>query len=567
MHYLLPIFNTLSTLRISALSITIFFLIEGIFGGVIPHIMVYLNICLIFIIIHMITEIIRYHYIKDTTIITTLFLAGFWIAFINVSNLEIFIVDNTYQLQTFINSITLSILLIYLYQNLRRLFTIFKKINIGYRLLITLSFLLVISVGTVLLMLPISTPPLSPNLTLVNAFFTAVSAVCVTGLVVVDTATYFSRFGQLIIMCLVQIGSLGLVTITTTLVALLGRKLSLTNQISAKSSLSASNNNSLTNYLGFALGFTLVVEIVIAIILFSRFSRILPLEDAIFYSIFHAITAFCNAGFSLFSDSLMGFRNDLTINFAIMGSIIIGGIGFGVWLDLKSRFIERKTKSIALQTSIALQMSLYLLILGTIAFFFLEKDNTLMGLSLSEKILSSLFTSVNLRTAGFNSIDLNQTNESSRLLSTALMYIGASPGSTGGGIKTTTFLVLLAYVRASLKNSPDITIFGKRVEDSLAHQAWTLVFNSLCWIFFVTLSLCYIDGFSLSEAVYETVSAYATVGVSTGVTGSLSNISKVLISITMILGRVGPTTIMLALNTSKPKSNLTRTPTERLSIG
>ncbi|MGL5956680.1 MAG: potassium transporter TrkG, partial [Brevinema sp.] len=311
MHLLLPIFNILSTLRISALSITIFFLIQGILGGFIPHIMTYLNICLIFIIIHMITEIIRYHYIKDTAIITTLFLAGFWIIFINASNLKIFIIDNTYQLQTFINSITLSILSIYLYQNLKRLFTIFRKIHISYRLLITLSFLLVIAVGTVLLMLPISTPMHIPNLSLVDAFFTAVSAVCVTGLIVVDTATYFSRFGQLIIMCLVQIGSLGLVTITTTMVSLLGRKLSLTNQISAKSSLSASNDNSLTNYLGFALGFTFVVEMIMAIILFSRFSRIFPFEDAVFYSIFHAITAFCNAGFSLFSDSLMGFRNDL----------------------------------------------------------------------------------------------------------------------------------------------------------------------------------------------------------------------------------------------------------------
>ncbi|MGL5955100.1 MAG: TrkH family potassium uptake protein, partial [Brevinema sp.] len=284
-------------------------------------------------------------------------------------------------------------------------------------------------------------------------------------------------------------------------------------------------------------------------------------------SIFHAITAFCNAGFSLFSDSLMGFRNDLTINFVVMSSIIIGGLGFGVWLDLKSRFIEKKIKNVSLQTSIALQMSLILVFLGAFAFFVLEKDNTLVGLSLFEQILSSLFTSVNLRTAGFNTLDLTQSNDSSRLLSTVLMYIGASPGSTGGGIKTTTFFVLLAYVRASLKNSPDITILGKRVEDSLAHQAWTLLFNSLCWIFFVTLLLCYIDGFSLSDAIYETVSAYATVGVSTGITGSLSNISKILISITMILGRVGPTTVMLALNTSKPKINLTRTPTEKLSIG
>lgn len=566
MRFLLPILNILSLIRISILSITVFISIQGILEIPIPNITLWLTLSLISIIIHMITEMIRYHYIKNASIISTLFLAGFWIVFIKGSQLQQFMIDDTYNLQTFVNAITTSILSIYLYQNLRRSFDIFTKIKISFRLLITLSFLLVISVGTVLLLLPISTPPLSPRLSLVNAFFTAVSAVCVTGLIVVDTATYFSRFGQIVIMTLIQIGALGLVTITTTLVTLLGRKLSLTSHLSAKSSVNTSSENSLTNYLSFTLGFTILIECAIALLLFSRFSKVLPFNDALFYSIFHAVSSFCNAGFALFSDSLMGFRNDITINIAIMLAIIIGGLGFGIWLDMKTRFISKETKSLSLQTLIALRISVILVLLGTLGFFIFEKNNSLSHLSLQEQLLSSLFASVNLRTAGFNTVDLSQTGEASRLMSLLFMYIGASPGSTGGGIKTTTFLVLLTYVRSSFTNSSDIVIFGKRIDSDLAQQAWSLVFHSLSWIFLVSLALCYFDNISLSAATYETVSAYGTVGLSTGITGGLSEISKILIAITMIIGRIGPTTVMLSLATpSKP--TLIRTPKEKLSIG
>ena len=515
----------------------------------------------------MITEFIRHYYLKDSTIITSLFLAGFWILFINISQTSIFIVNDILKLQTLFNAITIAILGVYLYQNLRRSFDIFTKIKISFRLLITLSFLLVIAIGTILLMLPVATPPLSPRLSLIDAFFTAVSAVCVTGLIVVDTATYFSRFGQIIIMGLIQIGSLGLVTITTTMVTLLGRKLSLTGQLSAKNSVSASGDNTLTNYLGFTISFTFLIEMSIALVLFTRFSKFLPLDDAIFYSIFHAVSSFCNAGFALFTDSLMGFDDDITINLAIMLSIIIGGLGFGIWLDIKDRFIHKETKSLSLQTIIAIRVSLILIVVGTLGFFILEKNNTLLDLPRHQQLLRSLFASVNLRTAGFNTIDLSQTNEASRLMSLLFMYIGASPGSTGGGIKTTTFVLLLAYVKASLNNSPDYIVFGKRIDDSLVNQAWSLAFNSLSWIFFVTLALCFFDNVSLSSAAYETVSAYGTVGVSTGITGSLSEISKTLIAITMILGRIGPTTVMLALINTSNKINLTRTPAEKISIG
>ena len=478
MHIFLVVLNVLSITRISILSITIFFLAQGILRVPIPYITLWLDLCLLFIFIHMITEFIRHYYLKDSTIITSLFLAGFWILFINISQTSIFIVNDILKLQTLFNAITIAILGVYLYQNLRRSFDIFTKIKISFRLLITLSFLLVIAIGTILLMLPVATPPLSPRLSLIDAFFTAVSAVCVTGLIVVDTATYFSRFGQIIIMGLIQIGSLGLVTITTTMVTLLGRKLSLTGQLSAKNSVSASGDNTLTNYLGFTISFTFLIEMSIALVLFTRFSKFLPLDDAIFYSIFHAVSSFCNAGFALFTDSLMGFDDDITINLAIMLSIIIGGLGFGIWLDIKDRFIHKETKSLSLQTIIAIRVSLILIVVGTLGFFILEKNNTLLDLPRHQQLLRSLFASVNLRTAGFNTIDLSQTNEASRLMSLLFMYIGASPGSTGGGIKTTTFVLLLAYVKASLNNSPDYIVFGKRIDDSLVNQAWSLAFNS-----------------------------------------------------------------------------------------
>ncbi len=564
----LLILKILSTIRSSILLVTIVILIKGILGSPIYSLNIWINSCLFFTLIHMGTETVRYKYIKDTKIITSLFLTVFWILFINVSNLYIFMIDGTYQAQTLINAITISILTIYLYQNLRRSFEVFARIKVGSRLLITLSFLLVIIIGTVLLMLPIARSSHSIPISLVNAFFTAVSAVCVTGLIVVDTATYFSRFGQIIIMCLIQIGALGLVTITTTLLSLLGQRLSLSGHLSAKNSVSnVTNDKSLSYYLVFTLGFTILIEFSIALSLFPQFIQHLPFSEAIFYSLFHAVSSFCNAGFALFSNSLVDFRNNISINLSIMLSIIIGGLGFGIWLDIKSRFISKESKFLSLQTLIALRASIFLIFLGAFVFYILEKNNVLAHLSLREQILSAFFASVNLRTAGFNTIDLGQTNEASRFFSLLMMYIGASPGSTGGGIKTTSFMVLWAAVHASITNNQNVIIFGKRIDDSLIAQAWTLVFNSLSWIFVVVLVISAVDKFPLSAVAYETFSAYATVGVSTGITSSLSPISKVLISITMILGRIGPTTVMLAFIGKQTKPSLIKTPPEKLSIG
>ncbi len=567
MRWLLPMLTVLSVMRISVLTITSVILIQSIFGVSNDSIIVWLNICLGFIIIHMCTEIIRFRFVKDTRIILTLFSTGFWIVFINFADLKLFMVDNTYRLQEFVSAVTLAIILPYLYQNLGRVFSVFQRFKLGYRLIVTLSFLLVIAIGTILLMLPISLRDEGTSLRIVDAFFTATSAVCVTGLTVVDTATYFSRFGQVIILVLIQIGSLGLVTITTSMVALLGRKISQTNRLSAQSSLSALSDYSLMQYIAFSLIFTFIFELIIAIPLFIKFYRLMPLGDSIFYALFFAISSFCNAGFSLFTDSLESFRADFVVNITIMISIFVGGLGFGTWLNIQNNLTNRRSRPLSLQTKVALNTSLILAVAGAVGFFILERDASLKDFSVYEKTLASMFASVNMRTAGFNTINLADTKDASRLMSVVLMYIGAAPGSTGGGIKTTTFVVLIAYARASLANHKDITLYGKRIEESIAHQAWTLVFYSIAWICLVTIILCYVDNLSLSQAMYETVSAYATVGLGLGITPELSTFSKLLLCATMILGRVGPTTIMLALARGNRKSNIVRGAAEKMSIG
>lgn len=568
MSSLLFVFKILSTIRLSILSITSFYLLQGIFHRPIPILSSLLSLTLIMCTIHILTEHIRLKLFKEPKICTTMFSTFFWIFFIKLSNLEIFMIDNFYQIQSLICSATIFIVGIYLYQNCQAVFNIFTKIKISSRLLIILSFLIVIVIGTVLLMLPIAMQSTNQKISAVDAFFTAVSAVCVTGLTVVDISTYFSRFGQIVIITLIQIGALGLVTITTVFLTLLGRKLSLTGQMSAKdNSNSTLGNQNLTKFLGFTLGFTVIVELLLACVMFIRFIKILPIWDAVFYSIFHAISAFCNAGFSLFSNSLITFRGDWLINFSIMSAIIIGGMGFSVWQDTYRRFYTKETKQLQLQSVIAFRMSFLLVVVGAVLFYLTERYYTLEHLNFKEQMLSSFFASVNLRTAGFNTVDLSKTSETSRLFSLLLMYIGASPGSTGGGIKTTSFLVIYSAFKAAMKNDPSITIFGKRIDDSLIPQTWALVFNSLAWIFIVAFLISYIEHLPLSDILYETFSAYATVGVSVGITGSLSSISKILLAVTMILGRVGPTTIMLALMGKYVQKSLIRTPPSHISIG
>lgn len=567
MIYLQKFFTVLALIRIIILSVTSFFLIQGILEIPVVHLPFWLDLSLLMCVLHIGVSFIRFAVYKNSTFAYPSLFLLFWVLFIKAANFKIFLVDNTFRTQTLFSAVTLAIIAIYLYQNLRRSFRAIAKFKLDSRLTIMLSFLLVIMLGTGLLVLPISSAVPGSNISLIDAFFTACSAVCVTGLIVIDTATQFSRFGQIVILVLIQIGSLGLVTITSVFINLIGQNLSVRSQLSAKDVFGAQEGDySLVQFLQFVLGFTLAVELIIAVILFGRFITQMPFADAAFFSVFHAISAFCNAGFALFSNSFVPYRSDFWVNAALMSAIVIGGMGFAVWQDVK-RYFEQKTLKLRLQSLIALRLSLILIIIGTALFWILENNNILIGMSPKEKFLSSLFASVNLRTAGFNSVDLSESNQASRFMSVLLMYIGASPGSTGGGIKTTTFMIILATVSQTVNHNNDIIIYGRRVAGSIVFQAWTLIFNSMIWITGTTLLICAVEPFSLSDALYETVSAYATVGVSTGITPLLSTFSKILIAITMILGRVGPTTVMLALVGKTAKKSLIRTPIEDLPIG
>ncbi|MGL4394346.1 MAG: TrkH family potassium uptake protein [Brevinema sp.] len=564
------IYKILSITRIVTLSLTIASLVRGIFHLSVPYLPFLLSIVMFLAILNMITAYMRMQTYKNPDISISMFATFFWIMFIKLSEFEIFMVNNTYHIQSLTCSLTAGVLGIYLYENCRVAFNILDKVRIGSRFLILLSFLIVIAVGTALLMLPISITNPSLRISAIDAFFTAVSAVCVTGLTVLDISTTFSLFGKIVLLVLIQIGALGLVSITTVFLSLLGRKLSMSGRISARDSVSSlKGDSSLTTFLTFTLSFTVIVELLIAGLLLIRFQKLMPFGEAIFYSIFHAISAFCNAGFSLFSNSLIDYQSDGLINFAIMAAIVIGGMGFVVWQDIYEHLTKKTDhKQFRLTTTIALTMSAILTFGGAIAFFVTEYYYSLDMLSFGDKILASLFASVNLRTAGFNSIDIAQTSETSRLLSLVLMYIGASPGSTGGGIKTTTFFVLFSSFKASMKNDYQPVIYGRQLEMSMIHQAWGLVFNSLAWIMFVSLIICYVEHLPLSSVLYETFSAFATVGVSTGITPHLSGTSKLLLSITMIVGRVGATTVMLAfLGKNVVQKSLIQTPKAHLQIG
>lgn len=582
MVYLQFFLRLLTFLRIAVLSVLIFFLIQGVLVIPVPYLKFWLYAALIFSLIHIAVDTIGHYFFRFARFTYTAFLIAVWVLFLHSTRIINFLSDNSYETQTLFSAVTLSLVGIYIYQDLRRSFAVFAGIKLDSRVTIVFSFLLVILLGTGLLVLPISSFAPGVAVAPINAFFTAVSAVCVTGLSVVDIAASYSRFGQIIILILIQIGSLGLVTITAVFINLLGQSLSMSGQLSAKDSFSSRyGDNNLQQFLRFVLLFTVVVEAIIAGILFICFSKdflgqvpsvypnnVSALSEAAYYAVFHAVSSFCNAGFSLFSNNLLNYRTDILVNFTIMFSVFVGGLGFWVWKDLQQHFIQGHTVQLRLQSIIALKASAVLIVGATFIYFSLERNYSLRGLGLWDQLLSSLFVSINLRTAGFNTTDMGATSEAARIFSCIIMYIGASPGSTGGGIKTTTFAVILATVRQMVNRQHDVIISGRRVSGELVVQAWFLLINSFMWLSFVIIVLCVVEQQPLSVVMYEVFSAYATVGLSTGLTPNLTSFSKVLIAVTMIVGRVGPSTLILAFASGMGRrQKLSVAPAEDIAIG
>ena len=420
------------------------------------------------------------------------------------------------------------------------------------------SFALVIVAGTLLLSL--SFAHAGDTVSPLDALFTATSAVCVTGLTVLDTGTRFSPAGQAVILALIQTGGLGLMTFAVFMGVVLGRKVAFTDRMLIQESMQHSPKAGVRRLVRYVLTFTLAVEAAGAALLWLRFRGQFPAGQAIWQSVFHSVSAFCNAGFGLLPDNLVHYRADLLVNLAITGLIVVGGLGFLVnmelWDGARARLRGGRAPRLTLHARLALVVTAALLAVGTVAFLLLEWGNVLRGLPLGERLLAAWFQSVTPRTAGFNTIDYGQVGSDTLFVTIFLMFVGASPGSTGGGIKTTTFGLLVALVVARWRGRGRATLFHRTIPHAVMDRA--LLLALLAWAL-VSLAIALLVAtethgvpFGVAEPrfvalMFEAVSAFGTVGLSTGITAALSAPGKVVLVALMFAGRVGPLTLVLAV--------------------
>ena len=438
----------------------------------------------------------------------------------------------------------------------RRVFSTFQ--------IIIISFMVMILVGTALLMLPISSR--SGEITPVSeAMFTAVSATCVTGLVVHDTATYWSLFGQTVIIILIQIGGLGVITIGLAILRVSGRKIGLWQRSTMQESISAPKVGGIIRFIGFMIKGTLIIEGIGALLLAPVFCKDFGLFKGIWYSVFHSISAFCNGGFDLLGvrekfSSLTSYSGNVYLNIIIMLLIIIGGIGFLVWNDVVNyKFRFRKY---SLQSKVVIVTSLVLIIIPAIYFYAYEYAN----FGMKDRVISSLFQSVTARTAGFNSQDLAAMDTSGTLIMIMLMMIGGSPGSTAGGMKTTTFAVLFLSAIAVFRRKNDVQAFKRRISDEAVRDAGAILFIYLVLALVSAIAISRIENMALLTCLFETGSAIGTVGVTLGITTKLSLVSRTIIMMLMFFGRVGGLTLIYAAIPSSDIQN-SRMPLENISVG
>lgn len=432
---------------------------------------------------------------------------------------------------------------------------------------VLLSFLVTIIIGTILLLLPVSTA--EGNVTsLTGALFTATSATCVTGLIVYDTGTHFSTFGQVIILLLFQIGGLGIMTISTSFAILTGQKLSFRGESIMQNVIEETNRFDTFRLIKNIVVVTLIFEFIGVINLYAVFSSsYTTVAGALYSAVFHSVSSFCNAGFSLYSDSFTAYRGSWLLNLTAILLIVFGGIGFSVLVDLKKNIIERfKPSRFSLHTKIVLLTTLFLIVLGTVLFFITEYNNSMENFTLRERVLGSLFQSVTTRTAGFNTIDTDRFSNSSALVSMFMMFIGASPGSTGGGIKTTSFAIIILSVIAILFGNKDVILFKRKIRDSLIRRVMALIAVSITLLLTITVVLMMIEPFSFVHIIFESFSAFGTVGLSMGITPYLSEGGRLLITLLMYFGRVGPLTFIYALSKTKLQDGFAYSE-EKVSVG
>lgn len=410
--------------------------------------------------------------------------------------------------------------------------------------LIVLVFLGIISAGTILLMLPFATVS-GESCGLLTALFTATSATCVTGLIVQTTALYWSAFGKVVILCLIQIGGLGFMTIISVFFFALHQRLGLKQRMVIAQSLSIDDFDAVAELVRRTLIGTAILEGVGAILLTIRFCFETSFPQALVWGVFHSISAFCNAGFDILSsNSMADYVGDPLVNFVLIALIMIGGLGFFVWDDV---YRNRSFRKLTVHSKLVLICSAALLVLGAGLFAILEWNNpaTIGELPAAEKLLASLFQSATLRTAGFESVPQGAMTESSQAFSLILMFIGGSSGSTAGGAKTVTVLILALAVLSGLRGKQHVTVFRRTISDRQVRDALTLVMMMLALAFCGALFLSSTHEIGFLQCLYETVSALATVGTTTGITASLSAAGKVMLICYMFFGRVGIMTIGL----------------------
>ncbi|MFW5807638.1 MAG: TrkH family potassium uptake protein, partial [Spirochaetota bacterium] len=424
--------------------------------------------------------------------------------------------------------------------------------------IVIFSFVLLIAVGTALLSIPgAARVPIS----FTDALFTATSSVCVTGLIVLDTAKDFTLPGQIIILGLIQLGGLGIMTVSLALILLVSEQLSVSWQFTLMEMYGKGKKLPIRLILKNIIVFTAISEGAVMILLFPGFLRDYPPHTALWHSLFHAVSSFCNAGFSTFTSSLIAYAGDWYMITVISASIILGGLGFLVLSDIirfRKYHLVKAFTMYSLHTKVVLVTSILLLLAGTLFFYVSEQENIIRGMSLSKQLCVSFFHSVSCRTAGFNSIPLTQLSDNTLFFMILLMVIGGSPGSIAGGIKTTTAWVICAIIIGRIRRQDQLVFWKRAISSGTVERSTTLLILALFFISAMTLVLSSFNNLPgdtpFIDILFETASAFGTVGLSTGVTGTLSSGGKIAVVATMFVGRLGPLTFLTLVSSGRKKS-------------
>ncbi|GAA0763050.1 TrkH family potassium uptake protein [Clostridium sartagoforme] len=444
-------------------------------------------------------------------------------------------------------------------------FSLKRKIKLKGVQILALGFLIAIFIGGIILSLPISSAS-GEATNFLDAIFTSTSAVCVTGLVTLDTSTYWSTFGQMVIMILIEVGGLGFMTFGVLISLVLGKKITLRERLIMQEAMNTHSIQGLVKMVKYILVFTVSVQVFGAVLLSTQFIPEYGIYKGLFYSLFHSISSFCNAGFDLFGTSLINYSSNTTVILVISTLIIIGGLGFTVLLEI---YEFRSIKKFSIHSKLVLISTLILILIGTLLIFVFERNNveTIANMNMKDKMLNSFFASVSPRTAGFNSVSTTAMTSVSKFLTIILMFIGGSPGSTAGGLKTVTFAILVLTVISVIRGREDAEIFGRRFSKGVVYKAFTILFIAVSLVIMFTMILLFTEvSASFMDILYEVTSAFGTVGLTLGFTPNLSSIGKVLIILMMYFGRVGPLTVMLALARKNKKSGY-KYPEGKILIG